>query len=728
MVVYVSTIRDWTSAFAQYDAIELPTSESDILPIEAAGEVINKIEVGDLRSYMQEGVLDHVRVIQHGTRTAFGLPTPNWQWNIQNHPAANNQIDKRRLSLVALGPTATADAADAWWRTVFGGGTARVRLATDTTGDGVSATCPSPARGIRQGEVFYLYDITLDADLTVTAADDVATSALPVTFSYLQADVDVTADTMDFEGATVELVGTNVAKVTFDGSEHVHGGAGIDVEASGAINIAPPPYVGGFWGNGSFGRSDVEVLRGYDLTMRDERSTTGVDLYWSKGWSIGIDTSGRGIQMNNDQEHNLGPVDGLHPSLENPIYPDVGNQPAGEGRFGFRDGALVWSGGTWPTNGIDMTVEVTFSDFASDSYLNLTLTTSNNDLWGSARTPDRGQRFNGAGGTVKDSHRYELRPSGGSLTTGTTVQLHLEAILHGNPSNNNPVGRFRSAQVTFHYNPSTLPVAQQEYDFGLPAAPSTSDPPVGNASMIPLALGSHTDVQNGNHLSLLGSIFSFSRDLRNVLLELISQNATTQPAWQLEVWTRLEGIIDWHLQRTITMPGPKAHSSSNPAYHFYYDLGPVLNGQEFAHVARGLTGSPSVSGMGSGLLKINTNTDTRFPSEQVLARGLITTESVATVEQSLSSGTRTYAQPAAGVERWLRFQMLCADNNGNQHAYSFDVATFRFGDASKQMTVGLSDPTALDARMAFSRNPSGTLTLSTRVAVRIITAYLELEA
>jgi len=509
----------------------------------------------------------------------------------------------------------------------------------------------------------------------------------------------------------------------------IHAGPGIEVTESDSVGIAPPPYVGGFWGNGSFGQADVEVLRGRDLVMRDERSTAAVDLYWSNGWSIGIDQSGRGIQMYNDQEHNLGPVDGLHPSLENPIYPDVGKQPAGEGRFGFRDGALVWSGGNWPTNGIDMTVEVTFSDFASDSYINLTAETSNNELWGSARVPDRGTRFNGAGGTVKHSHRYELRPTGNTLSTGTTVQLHIEAILHGNPSNNNPVGRFRSAQVTFHYNPASPPVSAQEYDFGLPAQPSTDDPPVGSgANMIPLLLGSHTDDQDDNHVNVLGSIFGFSRDLRNVLCELISQNATTQPAWQLEVWTRLPGVLDWHKQRTIDMPGAKAHSSTNPAYHFYYDLGPVLDGQEFAHVARGLTGTPTVVGMGSGLLSLNTNTDTRFPAEKVLARGLITSEDVAGPENAISGTARAWNKPAANVERWLKFQLLCADNNGNQHAYSFDISAFRFGDPAKLMSVGLSDPTALDAKMVFNRNADGTLGLSTATQVRVITAYLELEA
>ena len=220
----------------------------------------------------------------------------------------------------------------------------------------------------------------------------------------------------------------------------------------------------------------------------------------------------------------------------------------------------------------------------------------------------------------------------------------------------------------------------------------------------------------------------FSRDLRNALLELISTQSTTQAAWQLELWTRLPGVLDWHKQRTIDMPGPTTHTSSNPAYHFYYDLGPVLNGQQFAHVARGLTGTPTVAGMGGGLLKVNTNTDTRFPAEKVLAKGLVTTEAVAAAEQDASSSDRSWDAPDAGVERWRKFQLLCADTNANQHGYTFDVSMFRFGDSAKLMSVGLSDPTALDAKMVFSREASGALKFSTAAIVRVITAYLELEA
>jgi len=717
-----STDDPWPtpSKFDGLTQVVLP-ADTDLMAVETAAG-LRKIEVADVGAKVTEGLLDHVRIIQHGARTPFAAAPSGWTWDIENHLIGNTQRDPRHISLAATGG-ANAATARAWWAQVFQGGTARVRLKTDTSGTGVAVTCDAPARGIKQGQPFFLYDLILSADLSVTAATSQTTAQLPVEFSRLEADTDILSDTIDIEGATVTQVGPNVAKVVIDTDDEITAGDAIAISPRKVVSVAPPPYLAGFWGNAREGEPDIEVLRRRDLIVDDQRNATGVDITWSNGWTIrGLTVPTTGIGMLNDQSETLSPAPGS--SLQ-------GNVPAGDGAWAFSGGSsgrLAWTG-KWPTNGIDLQIDIDMSDFRAGDRIHLTLATNNNDLWGSARTPDRGQDFYGSAdrSRVSHSHLYELRPS--SITDGTQIQIHLEAILQGDPDNHDSVGLLRAANVTLTYPPANPSVAHQVLTLGSPVENTSIDAVGPDAWLIPVAYPAdnravnHLDVDSGD------SVWEFTADLRNVLMELLSHADTTQAAWTFEVWTYVEGVVDWHRVRSYQMPGPTSGTSTaKPAVHIYFDSGPVLDGQQFVLVGRGLSGTASSASIGNMSLDLDTNVDTRFPATAVLAKGLLTTEQITGAENSRNSGQRTWPAPATGVNRWEQLIVLVKDGNGAQHQATFDVSGWRRLDESAQMNTAVFSQPQLGANQTLSRNADGRLTYDTGSAsVQVLQAWLDIE-
>jgi len=522
----------------------------------------------------------------------------------------------------------------------------------------------------------------------------------------------------------VTSVGSNVAKITVDAAELVQAGDGINVSPSDIVSIEPPPYLAAFWGNAQEGEPDIEILRRRDLIVDDERNASGTDITWSNGWTIrGLAVPSTGIGMLNDQHETLSPAPGSSTQ---------GNVPAGDGAWSFSGGSsghLVWNG-KWPAHGMDLKIQIDMSDFRSGDRIHLTLSSNNDDLWGSAQTPDRGQDFYGSSdrGRVSHTHIYELRPA--SISDGTQIRINLEAILQGNPDNSDSVGLLRAAKVTLTYPPETPTVSHQTFTLGVPSKNTSIDAIGSDAWLIPVTYSddqtskNHLDVDSGD------SVWEFTRDLRNVLMELLSHSDTTQGEWTFEVWTYVEGVLDWHRVRSYDMPGPTdGTSASRPAVHIYFDSGGVLDGQQFVLVGRRLSGSPpTVASMGSMTLELNTNPDTRFPQQAVLAKGLITTEQITGTENSRNSGQRTWNKPKTAVNRWETVIVLVEDGNGAQHSASFDVSGWRRLDESKQMNCEVRSQAQLGADQTFSRGSDGRLSYSSGSAsVQVLRAYIDIE-
>ncbi|MCY4128977.1 MAG: hypothetical protein OXG15_07005, partial [Gammaproteobacteria bacterium] len=526
----------------------------------------------------------------------------------------------------------------------------------------------------------------------------------------------------NFSGATADIKIYEIRQIRGDISLP-EAGAGIEITDNNTVNIKPPPYIGGFWGNAQEDNPDIEVLKRRDVIVNDTRIGTEDAITWPRGWTIrGITPPRNGVGMLSGQEETYAPVtSGNTPT---------GTPPVGAGSFSFSNGHLVWSG-TWPSNGIDLIVEIDMSDFQSNDYVNLSLDTNNNDLWGSARTPDRGVRFLGSGDDLsahKHTHLYQLRPSGGSLTSGTQIGIHVEAIKAGHPPNRQPVGLFRGGNVTLKYVPASPPSPNQT--FTLQPAVENDDLPFGSDTwLFPITWG--TDRRVVNHLDIDQNtpVLEFTRDLRNVLCELISNSAETHAAWQFEVWTFIEGILNWHRVRQYNI-APKAHTATNPAYHIYFDLGAILDGQQVVFVARGLgTALSNQSALGSPSITFNTNIDTRFPKRSEIAKGLITTEQVlAIAEGSRKSGLRTYAKPATAVNRWEMIYVLVKDGNGAQHSAAFDVSSWRRLDETEQMNCEVRSQAQLGADQTLSRNSNGQLAYSSGSAsVEVLEVYIDIE-
>lgn len=166
--------------------------------------------------------LQDVRIVQHGSRTAFARPTQPWRWSIENRLTGDNQFDRTRIELAVLetgGALPSQTDVTAWWEQVFGGGTARIRLATDTDGAGVDAVAERPLQ-LPDGSSNY-WNIVIALSAAVAIPNDVQlnlTSAqLPVEFSHLAADTDIEADTLDFTALAVSQVG-RVARIALPGS------------------------------------------------------------------------------------------------------------------------------------------------------------------------------------------------------------------------------------------------------------------------------------------------------------------------------------------------------------------------------------------------------------------------------------------------------------------------------------------------------------------------------
>ncbi|MCY4057807.1 MAG: hypothetical protein OXG44_07385 [Gammaproteobacteria bacterium] len=699
-----------------------PADGTDLMVMEGADGLV-KIGVDNVRAYMQEGTIDHVRVVQHGTRTAFGAPPASWTWDIENHLTGNSQRDPRHISLAAVGG-ATPDSAYAWWQEVFQGGTGRIRLKSDSSGAGVEVTCDAPARGIKQGQPFYLFDLILSEDLSVTAASGQTTAQLPVEFSYLRADVAVIADTFDIEGATITSPQPNVAKIVLPDAPEptpLHAGDGIDI-GSDIVSVKPPPYIGGFWGNASEGTPDVEVMRLRDLVVEDTRSSVQTELSFPEGITIrGINPPINGIGMLDGQKEKLSPVPGSN---------TPGQQPPGVGKWtGDSNGDYVWNG-NWPAGGMDIVVGIDMSDFQVNDYIDLTATCSNNSLWGSARTPDRGIRFGGAGDSLHHyhSHIYELRPSGG-VPDGTKISLFAEAIRPPDRDTRAPIGLYREGNFYQRYQPSDPTAPKQVFQLDTMVRNTSIDVIGSDAFLIPVTYTA--DNRNANHLDVDSgdTVFEFNRagGLGNVLMELLSTSDTVGDGWTFEVWTYAEGEFDWHKTRSYDVPSPMSNSP-NPVVHRYFDNPATLDGQQFVFVARGLTAARSKSDMGDLTVSMNTNPDKRFPERQVLANGQVTTEIVVAPETQRASGQRTWAKPDTAVDRWLKVIVSVEDSNGAQHSAPFDLESWRDLDESKQMNAYCYSQPGLGANQELSRGSDGRLTYdSGSASVQVVKATLYLE-
>jgi len=707
--------------FDGFTEASYPAADTDLMAMEGADGLV-KIGVSDLRAFMREGTIDHVRVVQHGARTDFAAPPSGWTWDIENHLTGNDQRDPRHISLAATGG-ATPDSAQAWWQQVFQGGTARIRLKSDSSGAGVEVTCDAPARGIKQGQPFYLFDLILSDDLSVTAATGQTTAQLPVEFSFLRADVAVIADTFDIEGATITSPQPNVAKIVLPAPEPLHAGDGIQI-SNDIVSIKPPPYIGGFWGNAQEGSPDVEVMRLTDLVVEDNRDSQGTDITLSKGLTIrGLAVPAAGIGMLDGQKTKLTPAPGSTPS---------GQAPAGVGKFTPNsDGDFVWAG-NWPSAGLDIVVEIDMSDFQTGDYIHLTATCSNDSLWGSARTPDRGTDFHGGGDRLRHDHTqiYELRPTG-SVPNGTKISLFAEAIRPPDRDTNASIGLYRGGQFTQRYQPSDPTVAHQVFTLGNPVRNTSIDAIGADAWLLPVTYSNAADNTSNNHLDVDSgdSVFEFTRDLRNCLMELLSHSNTVGGGWTFEMWTYAPGEIDWHRVRSYDVPSPATNTQSNPVVHRYFDTSGIDGGQQFVYVARGDLGNGrSAANMGGLTVALDTNPDPRFPARQEKAKGLITTEVLAPVESQRASGQRTWAKPATGLGRWQTIIVSVEDGNGAQHTASFDVRSWRVLDESKQMNANVYSEPALGANQELSRGSDGRLTYdSGSASVMVVDATLHLE-
>ena len=106
----------------------------------------------------------------------------------------------------------------------------------------------------------------------------------------------------------------------------------------------------------------------------------------------------------------------------------------------------------------------------------------------------------------------------------------------------------------------------------------------------------------------------FTQDMRNVLVNLYTQVNATKTNFRLTLWSWIDGLVRPHVHKII--------GYTRASYNLYWDLGAVKAGQRFAIVVEG--DPPETTAAAGNLhLEINTNVDTRFPTQVTLVPGLI---------------------------------------------------------------------------------------------------------
>jgi len=345
-----STSEPWPTP-DDFSALDEVTADNvtltDLVDVQTAPGTHKKLSAENLRDFVLEGdTPDGIRVVSHGARVAFARPTETNRWSIENRLVGNNQFDRRQIELAMLG--VSRDKAQAFYDKVFAGGTAKVRLATDTSGAGANVTSASqPVEGIEAGASWFNMILTLDADVTIpnNVVNNVASSALPVEFSYLGADTAIQAETLDLSDFTIAAQG------------HA---ASVQIPASIKNKIGLPPEfgpVGGrdgqflaFVGNDEDWRQPSDLtaaaaLKGTDILMVDQgsgtRRTTLADIktfvgpsaatevlqtQGDKNWEIdGSRPNGQGVQIKVDASQPAKLLPGINdPTPFVTVTPDYG--------------------------------------------------------------------------------------------------------------------------------------------------------------------------------------------------------------------------------------------------------------------------------------------------------------------------------------------------------------------------------------------------------------------
>jgi len=345
-----STADPWPTPddFSELDEVTADNvTLTDLVDVQTAPGTHKKLSAENLRDFVLEGdTPDGIRVVSHGARVAFARPTETNRWSIENRLVGNNQFDRRQIELAMLG--VSRDKAQAFYDKVFAGGTAKVRLATDTSGAGANVTSASqPVEGIEAGASWFNMILTLDADVTIpnNVVNNVASSALPVEFSYLGADTAIQAETLDLSDFTIAAQG------------HA---ASVQIPASIKNKIGLPPEfgpVGGrdgqflaFVGNDEDWRQPSDLtaaaaLKGTDILMVDQgsgtRRTTLADIktfvgpsaatevlqtQGDKNWEIdGSRPNGQGVQIKVDASQPAKLLPGINdPTPFVTVTPDYG--------------------------------------------------------------------------------------------------------------------------------------------------------------------------------------------------------------------------------------------------------------------------------------------------------------------------------------------------------------------------------------------------------------------
>lgn len=125
--------------------------------------------------------------------------------------------------------------------------------------------------------------------------------------------------------------------------------------------------------------------------------------------------------------------------------------------------------------------------------------------------------------------------------------------------------------------------------------------------------GLHIETRSSIVDNMQGSI-EFTQDMRNVLVNLYTQVNATKTNFRLTLWSWIDGLVRPHVHKII--------GYTRTSYNLYWDLGAVKAGQRFAIVVEG--DPPETTAAAGNLhLEINTNVDTRFPTQVTLVPGLI---------------------------------------------------------------------------------------------------------
>ncbi|MCY3878616.1 MAG: hypothetical protein OXF74_05475, partial [Rhodobacteraceae bacterium] len=135
------------------------------------------------------------------------------------------------------------------------------------------------------------------------------------------------------------------------------------------------------------------------------------------------------------------------------------------------------------------------------------------------------------------------------------------------------------------------------------------------ASSIPLSdiTDLHVEARNSVVDNVAGAI-EFVEDMRNVQVNLYTSRTATVSNYRITLWSWIDGLIRPHVARII--------GYTRPTFNLYWDLGAVKAGQRFAFVAEG--SFPATDDEAGHLhFEINTNVDTRFPTQVTLVPGLI---------------------------------------------------------------------------------------------------------